>query len=187
MKNVALIDTNNYFVESRKAIQIALEKERDLYNQIPKEEKLRLLRKRKAETNSVEEYEAIEIMEKQLEKEIKFNGPVPLVPDEYKDVIKKNVEIEAAEYTEKLNELRKELKIQLPYLQDVVLPLLINIHELKKMKNVPSDVEFILDSQFIGQTAISAKSVIQRGTSKRKNKLIDDLQEIIRSIDFMSV
>lgn len=187
MKKVELIKPEEYFVESRKAVQIALEKERSYYNEIPKKNKLDLLRQRKKETNSVEEYEVIEALEKQLEKEIKFNHPIPLVPDKYKDMIKKNVEIEAAEHEKKLTELKKELKDQLPYLQNVLLPLLVNIHEMNKMDVVPVNIDTILGFEIHDGNGIRVENRVFKQSKKSKSEPIQKIEKVIYAIKKMSV
>ncbi|OKL37608.1 hypothetical protein [Domibacillus mangrovi] len=188
MGKINLIEPNSYFVESKKAIHIALDKEKSLLAEMPKQNKLDLLRKRKKDTNSVEEYEKIEELEKQLEKEIKFRKPIPLVPAEYKETIQRNVEIEAAELNKQLTELRKELKKQLPYLQDVLLPLLVNVHELKKMRNIPNNINAILDFEFLEEgNFVSANYLVRKINNNEKNKLVEDLKEIISAIESASV
>ncbi|RVT56429.1 hypothetical protein [Niallia taxi] len=180
-----LIDVNQYFAESRKAIQVTIEKERSLYKELTRKDKLDLLRKRKKETNSIEEYEKIEELEKQLEKEIKFGKqPVLLVPDEYKEVIKKNVAVEEKELNKKLLELRNDLKKQVPYLKDVLLPLLLNIHEIDKLKCVPTQIDAILRSTFNDQQGfLTAEYLVNNISRKRKSKLVEETQEVIGLIE----
>lgn len=187
MKKVELINPEEYFVESRKAVQIALEKEEYLHNEMPMQNKLDYLKKRKKETNSAEEYEAIEALEKKIEKDIKFNYQIPLVPEEYKDVIKRNAEIEAAEFDKKLTELKKELKDQLPYLQNVLLPLVINIQELDKLKVFSHNVDIILNHEFRENQAFRAQSRVFKPQKKAKYKLTQKTEEVINSISKLSV
>lgn len=187
MKKVELINPEQYFVESRKAVQIALEKERSYYNEMPKQTKLNLLRQRKKETNSIEEYEAIEVLEKQLEKEIKFNHPIPLVPEEYKETIARNLTVEQAEFNSKLAELKVELKNQLPYLQNVLLPLLINIHELGKLNVVPMNIDFILDFEILDGTGLRAESRVFKISNNYKSQSTIKVEKVIMAISKMSV
>lgn len=184
MKKVELIDVNNYFVESRKAIKIAVEKELSLHADMPKRDKLRLLKGRKKETTSPEEYEEIEKLERQLEKEIRFNNPVPLVPDEHKEKIRRNAEIEAAAVDQKLKELKAELQSQLPYLQDVILPLLINVRRLNALRRIPYRVSRVLDFTFHDGTGLRIEGHVRPlSDAKGKSKSIKALESIIRAIE----
>lgn len=179
-----LIDEKQYFAESRKAIELAIEIERGLYNKLSKKDTLDVLKKRKKETTSMEEYERIEELEKQLEKEIKFDQPIPLVPDEYREVIKRNVAIEEKEVNKKLLELRKELKKQLPYLKDILLPLVISIRELEKIKSVPGQIDVILRTNFSEQKGfLSAEYLVKQLNRDGNRKLVDGVKELTRLIE----
>lgn len=181
---MSLIGEKQYFAESRKAIQVTIEKERALYKDLTRKDKLELLKKRKKETSSIEEYEKIEELEKKLEKEIKFGQPIPLVPDEYREVIEKNVEVEEKELNKKLQELRTDLKKQVPYLKDVLLPLLLSIHELEKMECVPNQIDVILQSTFNDREGfLTAEYLVNNVSRKRKSRLVEETKEIIGLIE----
>lgn len=182
MEKVKLIDPNQYFTESKKAIQIVLEKEKSLFADLPKQDKLNLLRKRKKETNSPEEYDHIEKLEKQLEKEIKFNFSIPLVPDEYREMLMRNVNVEKAEADKKLKEITADLKNQLPYLQKVLLPLLVNNNELKNMSTIPHHIDTILKFDFQEGRGLRAANLIHQMSGTRNNQSIKKLKEIIDAI-----
>lgn len=192
MKKVELINPEKYFVESRKAVQVAIEKEQAFFNGLSKQDKLNLLKIRKEETRSDEEYDAIEASERQLEKEIKFDHPVPLVPDEYKEMVKRNLDVEESEASEELKKLRKELVNQLPYLQNVLLPLLINIGSLKGVMGISRGVEVILEhslqESFREIHSGRAESLVRTlgGFGNKGNLvLVKDLQQIIKTIEKM--
>jgi hypothetical protein len=188
MEKVKLINKDNYFVESKKAIQVVLEKERSLYNALPKRSTLNLLKKRKEKTGSIEEYERISELEKRLELEIKFNKSIPLVPGEYKEIIKRNVLVEEAEVNNQLTEMRKELKKQLPYLQNVLMPMLVNIQELKRMQTIPNDIERILTAEFMEGTGIRTEPVIHsRFELNTDSESVIRMKKLIKAIDSMSV
>lgn len=148
MEKMTLIDENQYFVESKKAIQIVLEKESSLEKQLGLREKLQLVKEHKKNTTSPEEYDELEKLEKDLEKKIRFKQfKTPAIPEERKETVKRNVVAEELQVNEKLNELKAELKERITYLENDLLPLIENIHTLERIKGIPHKIDTILNAE----------------------------------------
>ncbi|MRX56725.1 hypothetical protein GJU41_22540 [Bacillus idriensis] len=148
MENMTLIDEKIYYVESKKAIQVVLEREELLNKQMKAMDKLLLVKEQKSKTGSLEEYDGLEKLEKELERKVRFHQLTePAVPEEYKEKIKRNAVIEQLAADTKSNELKALLKQHIEYLENELVPLIRNINQLEKMKKVPDQINLILDSE----------------------------------------
>ncbi|PLR79703.1 hypothetical protein CVD25_06485 [Bacillus canaveralius] len=154
MENTTSIDENQYFAESKKAIQIVLEKEKLLQKQLKAVDKLQLVKEFKKETRSAAQYDELEKQERELERKIRFNRLMEsAVPEEHKEKIKRNSAAEQLEVDNKLNELKAQLNEQIDHLENDLFPLLDNIRKLERMKMIPDQINIILESD-IGENAV---------------------------------
>lgn len=148
MANTNFIDENQYFVESKKAIQIVLEKEALLGKQLKTTERLELVKKYKELAKTDEEYDELEKQERSLGRKIKFNQlNEPAIPEEHKEKVKRNVAVEQLAFDEKLNELKLKLQDQVEHMEKEVLPLLTSIAKLESMKGIPDQIQIIADAE----------------------------------------
>lgn len=148
MKKVELIDANEYFVESRKVLQIVTERENVMKKKMKTADKLDLVRKHKTKATSLEEFETLESLEKELDRKLRFNQlKEPAVPEEHKEKIKRNVAVELKEVNELLNKTVDQLKSSYKYLEDEVIPLITNIEKLGRLKTIPAQIETVIDGE----------------------------------------
>ncbi|MFD2118161.1 hypothetical protein ACFSTH_11695 [Paenibacillus yanchengensis] len=172
MEKVELIDVGKYFAESKKVIQIAIEREKLLGKKMPITDKLRLIRDYKKKTNSPDEYEALETLEKELDKKLRFNQlNEPAVPDEYKEKVKRNAVVELQEVNKLLNEFKAQLRFHYKYIENEVVPLIANIEKLERLKAIPVQIEAIIDEE-IGENAVFKIENTIRELSHSKNMRI---------------
>lgn len=142
-----LIDKELYFIETKKAISTALQKEKDLLAQMPLEKKLALVQDHLTKTISSDEYDELINQEKEIFRKIRFNQfTEEAIPSEYKNQIKRNVKVEELEAIEKKNELKAELKPHISYIENEVIPLVTAIHELESMGMIPNKLEMLLNA-----------------------------------------
>ncbi len=183
MENMNPIDENQYFVESKKAIQIVLNKEQYLAKQMPTADKLRLLKEHKESTKSPEEYEDLEKLEKELEKKIRFNQLTePAVPEEYRETLKRNAVVEKLEVDNKLNELKAELKDRIEYLENELVPLIDNIRQLEKMSKIPNQIDAILDLTIGEGAPVTANYRLQLLTQTNDETQAGEAQQALSKV-----
>ena len=119
-----LIDSNDYYVESRKAIDIALAKEDKFHKELTPEERLEVYKRHLKDTNNQEEYMTLKALKDDLEMKIKFNDTTePVVPEDAQEKIRKNLEIEQRAAVEKTNELKAQLSELIDAFEKEVIPL----------------------------------------------------------------
>lgn len=153
MENTKSINENKYFVESKKALEIAKEREKAEKAKLKTTDLLKLTRKHKETAKTPEEYKELEILEKELRMKVKFNQyHVPAVPPEHVEKIRRNAEVEQSKASKKLDELKVQLKSKIDYLESEVIPLVEDIKEMEQMMNIPNQIEIILDAD-IGEKA----------------------------------
>lgn len=148
-----LVNHNEYFVESKKALQVAREREIEERSKLKTEELLELAKKHKEKAKTPEEYEELGKLEKDLSMKIKFNQYyIPAVPPEHTEKLKKNAEVEHQAASKKLSELKSQLKSKIDYLENEVAPLVDGIKKLEQMMSIPEQINIILDTD-IGEKA----------------------------------
>jgi hypothetical protein len=192
MENMNVIDETQYFVESKKAIQIVLENERLLGSKLKVRDKLRLVKESKEHTKSLEEYEALEKQEKELERKIRFNQfSEPAVPVEHREKLKRNAAAEQLEADKKLNELKAELKERIEYLESEVMPLVDSIMKLENMRKIPDQVDMVLNAE-IGETVpfpVYYRLQVLRQTpdETQAGKAMKDLDKVVTALKAIQV
>lgn len=192
METTQLIDENQYFVESKKAVQIVLEREQELGSKLKIQDKLRLVKEQKENTKSIEEYEELEKLEKELERKIRFNQRTePAVPAEHREKLKRNAAAEQLQADEKLNELKSELKERVEHLEVEIIPLLLSINKLERMKKIPDQIHALLNFEIGEGAPIPASYRIKALTSTRdetqSRKALDGLENVIKTLKKIEV
>lgn len=186
------IDENKYFAESKKAIQIAVENERLLGKKMPTVDKLQLARDYKKNTKEPNEYKELEKLEKELEMKIRFNQlNEPAVPEEQQEKIRKNVDIEEQELNKVLNELKAQLRLHYKYVEDEIIPLIVNIEKLEQLSAVPSQIKLLLKAVIGENTAFKVEGLM-RGQNYSSNatvarNLIHSLEKSINRMQALEV
>jgi hypothetical protein len=183
-----LIDENQYFVESKKAILVVLQNEELLKKQMKPAEKLELVKEYKKKTQSIEEYEKYE----KIEKELRFKKTkVPAVPEEHRKTIKKNAVTEELAVNEKLNEMKGELKEKIEYLEAEVLPLVEAINKLEGMKGIPNQIDALLKAEMGEGVPIEVSQLIKvyhfSNNEVQSAKAIRELKEAVKSLEKIEV
>ena len=144
-----LIDSNDYYVESRKAIDIALAKEDKFNKDLTPEERLEVYKRHLKTTNNQEEYMTLKALKDALELKIKFNDTTePVVPEDAHEKIRKNLEIEQRAAVEKTNELKEQLSKLIDSFEKEVISLVIAIEEMETLKVIPGKIDAILSHEF---------------------------------------
>lgn len=144
-----LIDSKDYYVESRKAIGIALAREDKFNKELSPEERLEVYKRHLKTTNNQEEYVTLKALEDALEMKIKFNDTAePVVPQADQEKIRKNLEIEQRAAVEKTNELKTQLSELLDTFEKEAIPLLVAIDELEVLSYIPNNIDIILSHEF---------------------------------------
>lgn len=144
-----LIDSNDYYVESRKAIDIALAKEDKFHKELTPEERLEVYKRHLKTTNNQEEYMTLKALKDALELKIKFNDTTePVVPEDAHEKIRKNLEIEQRAAVEKTNELKEQLSKLIDSFEKEVISLVIAIEEMETLKVIPGKIDAILSHEF---------------------------------------
>lgn len=199
MGKTKIIDEKKLFVESKKAIQIAIEREKILGKKMRTTDKLELVRDHKVKTKSPDEYEALETLEKELERKLRFNQlNESAVPEEHKEKVKRNAAVELQEVNELLNESILQLKSRYEYLEDEVIPLITNIEKLERLAVIPVQIKAVVDGEIGENTVFSMQHIIrQQNYSKyaeiakninaQLNKAIKDMKRLEFSIDFKKI
>ncbi|MBP1944634.1 hypothetical protein [Cytobacillus luteolus] len=187
-----LIDENQYFVESKKVIQLVLDTERNLEKQLKLADKLQLVKQQKSETRSPAEYEELEKLEKELERKIRFDQfNAPAVPKEHKEKVKKNVVVEQLEVDEKLNELKAELKGRIEVLEQELLPLIEGIEKLEDLKRIPNRIDLLLVSEIGERVAIpcsyAMNLVAPSNNQSQSSVAAKDLKKVIQALKKIEV
>lgn len=188
VKQINVIDENQFFVESKKAIQVVLEKDELLRKQMKIAEKHQLVKEHMKKASSLEEFEEL----KKLEKELRFMKTIePAVPEEYREKIKRNAVVEQLEVSEKLNELKAQLKDQIEYLENELVPLIDNIRKLEKLGKIPDQINAILDLTIGEEAPFTAKyrlQVLKPSYDETKaGEAIQALNDVIRSLEKIHV
>lgn len=190
MGNAKSINENEYFVESKKALEIAKEREKAEKAKLNTADLLELTKKHKELAKTPEEYEELDNLEKELRMKIKFNQyHVPAVPPEYAEKIRRNAEVEKSEASKKLDELKVQLKTKIDYLENEVAPLVDDIRKLEQMMNIPDQINIVLDSDIGEKTVIPMSGRLQIFNPKydgrasvravtEMNKLIQRLKDV---------
>lgn len=148
MKMEKLIDVNAYYVESRKAVDIALAKDERFRNELTPEERLEIYTRYLKETNDPKEYQALKLLKDELEMKIKFNDTAkPVVPDDAQEKIKRNLEIEQQAAVEKTNELKAQLSDLIAEFEREALPLIKAVGEMEALQGIPTKIDVILSHE----------------------------------------
>ena len=143
-----LIDSKDYYVESRKAIDIALAREDKFHKELSPEERLEVYKRHLKTTNNQEEYVTLKALKDALEMKIKFNDTTePVVPKADQEKIRKNLEIEQRAAVEKTNELKTQLSELLDTFEKEAVPLIIAIEEMETLKVIPDKIDTILSHE----------------------------------------
>lgn len=154
MEKPEMIDETQYFTESKKAIQIVLENERLLGKKLKTHDLLQLVKDHKKVTDSVEEFDKLEKLERHLERKIRFNQlNEPAVPEEHQEKIKRNATVEQQEVDKMLDQYRTHLGTHLKYLEDEVIPVLTSIEKLEKLSTIPVLIDKLLTGE-IGENTV---------------------------------
>lgn len=151
-----LIDSKDYYVESRKAIDIALAREDKFNKELSTEERLKVYNRHLETTNNQEEYVALKALKDALEMKIKFHDTAePVVPKADQGKIIRNLEIEQRALIEKANELKTQLSKLLDTFEEEAVPLLKAIYDLETLRFIPKNIDIILSHQFEKESSFS--------------------------------
>lgn len=182
-----LVNQNDYFIESKKALQIARDREKDETSKLKTGDLLKLVKKHMESAKTPEEYEELESLEKELNKKIKFNQYyIPAVPSEHTEKLKKNAEAEHQAASKKLSELKSQLKSKIDYLENEVAPLVDGIKKLEQMMNIPEQINVILDSDIGEKAPIRLEGKLRYYYSKYDNsqsgRAVAELDNLIKRL-----
>ncbi|NMO97460.1 hypothetical protein [Paenibacillus lemnae] len=181
MKKVKLIDANDYCVESRKAIQIVLERERTLGKKLKIRDRLELVRKHKNHAKSPDELEALEALEKQLERRIRFKQiNERAIPEEHKEKVLRNAAVELQEANKMSDDLKAQISSRYKHLEDEVIPLIASIGDLERIKGAPMQVNFIIDYEIGEDTVFKVENIIRQLGHSQCEKLANDINFHLR-------
>ncbi len=148
MVNTFEVNKEDYFKESKKLIAVVVDREEKLTRSVSVADELKLVRQRKEETTSPDEYEELTKREKELELKIRFNNfREPAIPVEHQKMAKRNAATEQLEASERLNELKAQLNERIEYVENDLVPLLKGIRELETMMSIPNKVDAMIDSE----------------------------------------
>lgn len=148
-----LIDSKDYYVESRKAIDIALAKEDEFKKKLTSKERLKVYYRHLEETKDQEEFKILKVLKDDLEMKIKFHDTYePVIPKADQGKIIKNLEIEQRAVIEKANELKGQLSKLLDAFESEAIPLLIAIDDLEVLLHTPHNIDIILSHRFEEET-----------------------------------
>lgn len=148
MVNAFEVNKEDYFKESKKLIQVVMDREEYASKRVTAKEELELVRQQQEKTKSPGEYEKLAKREKELELKIRFNNfREPAIPLEHQKTAKRNVAVEQLEASERLNELKAQLNERIEYVENDLIPLLKGIRELEGMMNIPNQVETMITSE----------------------------------------
>ncbi|MEK3856582.1 hypothetical protein [Cytobacillus sp. FSL H8-0458] len=184
MEKTSFIDPNNYFVESKKAIQIVLENEQTLSKQMGIEEKHQLVSSYLKTASNPDEYDALEKLEKELKRKIQFRQfNEPAVPNEYREKVSRNVAIEQSEVNQKLAELVGQLNHHYKHLEKEVLPLIKNIETLERLSLMPVKIDVLLNGEIGENTVFKIEYLLKQLNYSRfgdiANSTLDNLRKAI--------
>ncbi|MEK4023513.1 hypothetical protein [Sporosarcina sp. FSL W7-1283] len=164
------INTDDYYIESKKAIQATLEREDMLLKKMQPEHELTILQSEKKEVRTPEEFEAINERIEELKRKIRFNQlSEPAIPAEFREAIKRNVHVEGLATSEKLNELKGQLKEKIELLENEILPLVESIRDLEKMSLIPEQIGMLLTAEigYMEPMTVSARSKLYHPNGDR--------------------
>lgn len=154
-----LIDSKDYYVESRKVIDIALARDDQFRKQLTPEERLEVYKRYMDDTKDQKEYHALKALREELEIKIKFHDTYePVVPKADQGKIIQNFEIEQRVVIEKINELKAQLSEVLDAFEKETIPLLMAIDELESLEYVPFNIDVILSHELREKWDNSIKS-----------------------------
>lgn len=143
-----IIDTNAYYVESRKAVNIALAKDARFRLELEPKELLEIYTRYLKETKNPQEYKVIKGLKEELEMKIKFNDTAkPVVPEDAQEKIRRNLEIEQQAAVEKTNELKAQLSDLIAEFDREALPLIKAVGEMESLQVIPTQIDVILSHQ----------------------------------------
>lgn len=166
-----LIDSNAYYVESRKAINIALAKDARFRQELEPKEILEIYTRYMKDTKDPQEYKVLKGLKEELEMKIKFNDTAePVVPDDALERIKRNLEIEQQAAVEKTNELKAQLSDLIAEFEREALPLIKAVGEMESLQVIPTQIDVILSHQlrFKHESSVQARfNGLQLGTQAR--------------------
>lgn len=166
-----LIDSKDYYVESRKAIDIALAREDKFNKELSTEERLEVYNRHLETTNNQEEYVTLKALKDALEMKIKFHDTAePVVPKADQGKIIRNLEIEQRAVIEKANELKTQLSKLLDTFEEEAVPLLKAIDDLETLRFTPRNIDIILSHRFEKESSFSLSGRISlSGRSEYQN------------------
>lgn len=148
MVNAFEVNKEDYFKESKKLIQVVMDREEYASKRVTAKEELELVRQQQEETKSPDEYEELAKRKKELELKIRFNNfREPAIPVEHQKTAQRNVTVEQLEATERLNELKAQLNERIEYVESDLMPLLKGIRELESMMKIPDQIEAMITSE----------------------------------------
>ncbi len=148
MKMEKLIDVNAYYVESRKAVNIALAKDERFRKELTPEERLEVYTRYLKETKDPKEYQALKRLKDELEMKIKFHDTTePVVPEDAQEKVRKNLEIEMQAAIEKTNELKMQLLDLVTKFEKEAIPLIKAVVEMEALQGIPTKIDVILSHQ----------------------------------------
>ena len=184
-----LIDSNAYYVESKKAIDIAMAKDIRFRQKLDPKERLEIYTRYMKETTDSKEYRVLKDLKDDLEMKIKFNDTAePVVPEEDQEKIKRNVEIEQQAAVEKTNELKAQLSDLLADFEKEALPLIKVIGEMEDLQVIPSKIDAILSHElrekfdFSLQAQFSYQRLnVNDGRAREAQKQLEDSISYLRN------
>jgi len=143
-----IIDVNAYYVESRKAIDIAMAKDIQFRQKLDPKERLEIYTRYMKETTDSKEYRVLKGLKDELEMKIKFHDTAePVVPEDAQEKVKRNLEIEQQAAVEKTNELKAQLYDLVTKFEKEALPLIKAVVEMEELQGIPTKIEVILSHE----------------------------------------
>ncbi|WP_320164325.1 hypothetical protein [uncultured Trichococcus sp.] len=187
MKN--LIDVNAYYVESRKAIDIAMAKDIQFRQKLDPKERLEIYTRYLKETKNPKEYQALKSLKDELEMKIKFHDTAePVVPEDAEEKVRRNLEIEQQAAVDKTNELKTQLSDLIANFERDALPLIKAVGEMESLQVIPNQIDVILshqlrDKQEMGIQARfnSLQLGIQERLARDTHKQLENSMSYLRS------
>lgn len=137
MKQVELIEEKQYFTETEKALKLLEEHVDGLSRAASPRDQLEILEELLPKVDDYEQFQELNKEKAALEFKIKYaHESKPLVPEEHREKILSNHDIELAEIDGELAEQYRLLDSCVEELEKTMVPLLINIYRLESRKDI---------------------------------------------------
>lgn len=136
MKKVELIDASAFLTETEKAVNLLYGHVEKIRKSASPQDKLEILRKILPEVKDYNQFQELSREREQLEFEGKRQNMKPIIPAEHEKKILNNRDLEVAAVNEELKSCYKLLDSFVGEIEGSLIPLLVNIHQLEKRKDL---------------------------------------------------